>query len=189
MPRQATSGKRLSVWTGLPASPLDGQEILYRWAQTVLPADPSVRLWHLRRDAAANLWLPIGAQEPVEALDTVQRTQQFGGGNGSQFSAQGLVAYAPLPGTYRVEAGAGQALVSSGLDNLFQQIYNTGWVTIGSIGSGASSTWSTMHGATRMALTVANGLSITWGCALGSTTQTVNCSYRYVRLYPVSINP
>ena len=62
MPRQVTPGFRLPVFTSLPASPPDGQEILYRFAQTVTPADASVRLWHLRRDAAANLWLPIGAQ-------------------------------------------------------------------------------------------------------------------------------
>lgn len=187
MPRQAPSGKRTPVHASLPASPLDGQEIVYRFAQTVVPADPQVLLWRLRWDAALAKWLPVGAQEPVFAYDSVQRGQSFGGGSGSQFSAQSLYAVAPLAGIYRLEIGAAQALVSSGTDNCYQQVGDgTGWLTVGSIGSGAPATWSTMNGG-QPRRTIAAGGAAYWAVALGSTTQTVNASGRFVKLFPVQI--
>lgn len=186
MPRQIAPGFRLPVFTSLPASPVDGQEVIYRFAQTVLPADPQVLLWRLRYDAAVGKWLPVGAQEPVFAYDATSRAQSFGAGP-SQFSAQIVQAFVPLLGIYRMEIGAHQALCSSGTDNVFLLVSDgSTWVTVGSIGTGTPTTWSTMNGGQARRTIVAGGSAI-WGCQPGSTTQTINAAGRYLRLFPVQI--
>ena len=175
--------------TALPASPSDGDEVLYRFAQTTVPVNPEVRLWHLRYDAAAPgtyKWLPVGAQEPVAAFDSPERTQAFGVG-WSQYT-QVLGATPPLLGAYRMAFGAGRILSSSATVNLWTGLWVNGvWPGPpghGSAGSGATATYSTAAALFRATLT--GFTAVYWGC-YPSANSTIVAANRYVELYPVAV--
>lgn len=100
------------VVTSLPASPVDGQEILYRFVQTVTPTDAAVLVWRLIWDAAAAAWLPVGRQEPVYAYRQLVENTNFASINvWGGVAVNDPVATAPRAGDYDVEWGCGVALL------------------------------------------------------------------------------
>lgn len=198
MPRQAMSGKRLSKWLGsgggsgpfLPANPLDGQECNYAFQQTVVPADTQWLNWHLRYDQMADLWLPVGSQEPVCAQDAGSRSQAFGAG-WSQYTGANLIAYVPLAGVYRFHFGQ---------NYFYNNIVSNNWV---GLYDGPSATWAGNGLFTYVPGTPANynssvgswkrpgvvpaGSAWQWG-VFPSAGGTVGASDRFIQIYPVQIS-
>lgn len=112
MARRSLAYRSAPVVTALPASPEDGQEILYRFAQTVTPTDAAVLVWRLVWDAAAAAWLPVGRQEPVYAYRSLVENTNFGSINAwGNVSVNDPVVTAPRAGDYDVEYGCGAALL------------------------------------------------------------------------------
>lgn len=193
------------VVTVLPTLPKDGQEVLYRFvplAPSGLTAPTTPVLWHLKYDAAANLWLPVGAQEPAHNIDQVNRSQAFGTG-WSQYTGAVLGIQTPLAGKFRARWGAraflsGSANVNlwTGLNESVSGLWPTNGSTpppgslnhdhFGSAGSGLTSTYSETHTQSLLDLP-ANG-SILWGC-FPSAASTINAIGRYIELIPRAINP
>lgn len=182
--------------TSLPTNPIDGQECYYSFAQTVVPADAQPILWHLRYDSVVGKWIPVGDQQPVTAFDGTQRSQTFGVG-WSQYTGAVLSAQVPLAGMYRAKYGAGHALDSSALANLYVGLTDsaglfpsagatspTGGLSAAA-GSGTSSTWSEAHGMNPR-VTYAALQSAIWGC-FTSVGQAVYMNNRYIELYPVQV--
>ena len=182
-PTFAVSG--VPVVTSIPTAPVDGQEVYYRFAQTVVPVEAQTLLWHLRFDAALSKWLPVGRQEPIMAWDNAQRSQAFGAG-WSQFTQQ-LAATAPVGGRYRIRWGANGVLSSSAVVNIWVGlIVNGAWTNdYGSAGSGSTATWSMAAASSRFTVGPAD-LSVYWGMFPSAGT-TCNAWGRYIEMHPVEI--
>lgn len=108
MTRQAVSGKRLSVWTSLPVSPIDGDEILYRFVPTQFPATTIPILWHMRWDAAAAAWLPVNQAEPIVAAYAPGAAVSMGGNSWGTYDANDPRVTVPRAGVYELETGVGE---------------------------------------------------------------------------------
>ena len=101
------------IVAALPGSPADGQEVIYRFQQTVTPADAKWTYWHLRWDAAAGCWLPVGAQDPILAQAGPGGTN-FSAGAWGNFDANDPVVTLPRAGDYDVQWGNGGGLSPAG---------------------------------------------------------------------------
>jgi len=114
MARRSVSDYRpIPTVTSLPASPVDGMIVNYKFTQTVTPADPTVIYWQLIYDAGTSAWYPVGRQEPVYAFDAVNRSASLSVSAWASISTTfDPVATAPLSGDYIVEWGAGVSLAA-----------------------------------------------------------------------------
>lgn len=114
----ALESARPTLVTVLPPTPYDGQEVIYRFAQTVVPADSKVILWHLRWDVVDGAWLPMGRQEPVYAfrpdVDGASPTVN----TWASISINDPSLTIPRAGDYDFEFGAGSSLLG-GVTNSF----------------------------------------------------------------------
>jgi hypothetical protein len=190
----------VEVVTVLPAAPEDGEEVDYLFQQTVVPADATWRTWRLRYHATIAAWLPVGAQEPIYAEDAVQRSQAFGVG-WSQFSAQALNAYFPLKGLYRFEFGCGMAYNNVSSNNYVGLSLWDGsaqaWPSLGTTqpssgayaaGAGGTASYGGIHGNKKVSVVQRAGDLATLG-VFGSAGGTWSANNRYIRAYPMRIDP
>jgi hypothetical protein len=92
------------VVTSLPKATFDGQECLYRFVPTTVPASTIPLLWHLRYDQASTLWLPVGEPKAIWAEDSNSRTSgAVAASTWTNVHANDPNITAPLAGTYDIE--------------------------------------------------------------------------------------
>lgn len=97
--------------SSLPSSPFDGQEIYYRFQQTVNPVDAVWIVWHLIYDATTGAWLPVGRQEPVYAHRGITESFAFSSANAwGGINVNDPQVTVPRAGDYDVEFGCGTML-------------------------------------------------------------------------------
>lgn len=97
------------VVTALPVSPVDGQEIYYRFVPTATPSTTIPIIWHMRWDAVAACWLPVGQQEPIIAGYVPGASVSMGVNLWGTYDANDPRVTAPRAGVYEIEAGIGEA--------------------------------------------------------------------------------
>ncbi|HEX6786714.1 MAG TPA: hypothetical protein VF076_05930 [Acidimicrobiales bacterium] len=193
MPRDAISVVRnVPVVTSLPASPADGEEVYYRFAQLVSPANPLVNLWHLRWDQAGGWWLPVGEQVPVYAFDGVQRSASIGAGGWGTNITPLCTATVPRPGSYRIEFGS-QSFWAGTVGNWFLGLARaSGWPGTPPGGGGlivavpSTATYDSAAGSNL--IVAASGETFTHGVYLQATGGTETNLGRYIKLFPISLN-
>jgi hypothetical protein len=103
----------LPTVTSLPTEVSDGQEVLYRFTQSVTPADAAVIVWRLRWDKTAAAWLPVGNQTPIYALQSANEAVTVSAGTWSGVSANDPLINVPRSGDYEVEWGCGQFWINA----------------------------------------------------------------------------
>lgn len=117
MARQLQGSTRLMASapvTSLPPAPFDGQEIYYRFQQTVNPTDATLLIWHLRWDAAGGYWVPVGEQPPIYAIDGFQRSTSFSANTWGGVDPADPTLNVPRAGEYRLEWGNNNMLSPAG---------------------------------------------------------------------------
>jgi hypothetical protein len=75
----------------------------------VTPATTIPIIWHLRWDAAAACWLPVGQQEPVIAGYVPGTNVSMGINAWGTYDANDPRVTTPRAGVYEIEAGIGEA--------------------------------------------------------------------------------
>jgi len=185
---------QVPVVTALPTAPFDGQEIIYRFVQSVQivsvnGADPQVLLWRLRYDAAVGKWLPVGSQEPVCAYDGGSHSQSFGAG-WSQFTGAVLSISVPLPGIYRFKFGANYYYNNTSSNNQIG-LYDGPTATWGGLNlytyaPGTVNNYNAAHASVKRVGAVPAGSGWTWG-TFPSGGGTVGAAGLYIEAYPVQI--
>jgi hypothetical protein len=190
----------IPIVTTLPATPQDEEEVDYLFQQTVMPADATWRTWRLRYHASIAAWLPVGVQEPVYAEDGTQRGQAFGVG-WSEFTGAQCLAYLPLRGLYRFEFGAGMAynnVISNNYAGL--NLWNGSayaWPSTGTtqptsgayaVGANHNAAYGGIHGNKKVSAVQRVGDPATLG-VFGSAAGTWSANNRYIRAFPMRIDP
>jgi hypothetical protein len=141
----ATGTLGVPTVTALPSSPTDGQEIYYRFQQTVNPADAAWIIWHLRYDSAAAAWLPVGEQAPLIGVDPFSRGNSFSANAWGTIHASDPTVTLPRAGDYRLAWGMASSLASQVINQWVglqiagvDPAVNGAWCASG---HGAPSTW------------------------------------------------
>lgn len=93
--------------SSLPSNPVDGQDIIYRFQQTVNPVDAAWLFWHLRWDTALAAWIPVGRQEPVYGYHPPFEVVSYSANTWGGVNANDPSVTIPLKGDYEIEWGAG----------------------------------------------------------------------------------
>lgn len=202
-PQGIPGSGNIPVVSSLPASPTANEEVYYRFAQTTTPADAQVITWHLRWDATAAAWIPVGQQEPVEAQDGTTRNFLFSvaANTWTQINpANDPQVTLPLAGDYWLEWGSGIALMSPAGSSTHQGLSIAGVnpptaAPAVNTDSGfqvsyaqTAATWDRSGYGRRKLVGAAAGTVVITMFKIGATSVTLYRGNVFLKAYPVKIN-
>jgi hypothetical protein len=177
--------------SALPSSPVDGQECYYRFVPIQTPATTIPIIWHLRWDAAAACWLPVGQQEPVIAGYAPGTSVSMGINTWGTYDANDPRLTVQCAGVYEIEQGIGEAY-GAGINNMISGIGinaapNTTTTGEGSSLASASSGGSQQTKLTEFALVIGDSVRQYYYLYAGSGPQNVVMRNRYIQIRPKKI--
>jgi len=191
------AGTGTPVVTSLPPAPVDGQEIYFKFTQSVLPANAQARYWHLRYVTADTAWYPVGGQVPIRAGDPALRTQALTANTWSSGMTPSTVCQIPLKGTYMIGWGGGKVFGGSAAGTAFMGLmigaaFPTSNPTApddkaASFFGGSGIGFQSTHASQEVTLTATDGTQAPGLGLFCTAANTVSAGNRYLELYPTRL--